>query len=54
MRVLHLIAEDRRRAVLAGRQSLATAAQQGYDGLLSFGYYLDLISRLPDTMPWTR
>jgi hexosaminidase len=26
-----------------GQQSLATAAQQGYSGLLSFGYYLDLI-----------
>src|ERR1700682_1426459 len=26
-----------------GQQSLATAAQQGYSGLLSFGYYLDLM-----------
>jgi len=26
-----------------GQQSLATAAQQGYRGLLSFGYYLDLM-----------
>src|ERR1700704_1177109 len=26
-----------------GHQSLATAAQQGYSGLLSFGYYLDLM-----------
>ena len=26
-----------------GQQSLAAAAQQGYSGLLSFGYYLDLI-----------
>jgi len=26
-----------------GQQSLATAARQGYSGLLSFGYYLDLM-----------
>ena len=26
-----------------GQESLATAAQQGYSGLLSFGYYLDLM-----------
>ncbi len=26
-----------------GQQSLATAAKQGYSGLLSFGYYLDLM-----------
>ena len=26
-----------------GQQSLATAAQRGYSGLLSFGYYLDLM-----------
>ena len=26
-----------------GQQSLATAAQQGYRGILSFGYYLDLM-----------
>ena len=26
-----------------GQQSLASAAQQGYSGLLSFGYYLDLM-----------
>jgi hexosaminidase len=26
-----------------GQQSLATAAQQGYSGLLSYGYYLDLM-----------
>jgi len=26
-----------------GQQSLATAAQQGYTGILSFGYYLDLM-----------
>jgi hexosaminidase len=26
-----------------GQESLATAAKQGYSGLLSFGYYLDLI-----------
>jgi hexosaminidase len=26
-----------------GQQSLATAAQQGYSGLLSFGFYLDLM-----------
>jgi hexosaminidase len=26
-----------------GQQSLATAAQQGYGGLLSYGYYLDLM-----------
>jgi len=26
-----------------GQESLATAARQGYSGLLSFGYYLDLI-----------
>jgi hexosaminidase len=26
-----------------GQQSLATAAQQGYSGLLSFGYYVDLM-----------
>jgi hexosaminidase len=26
-----------------GHESLATAAQQGYSGLLSFGYYLDLM-----------
>jgi hexosaminidase len=26
-----------------GQQSLATAAQQGYSGILSFGYYLDLM-----------
>jgi hexosaminidase len=26
-----------------GQQSLATAAQQGYRGLLSYGYYLDLM-----------
>ena len=26
-----------------GQQSLTTAAQQGYSGLLSFGYYLDLM-----------
>jgi hexosaminidase len=26
-----------------GQESLATAAQQGYSGLLSFGYYLDLL-----------
>lgn len=26
-----------------GQESLATAAQQGYGGLLSFGYYLDLM-----------
>ncbi|MBZ5664256.1 MAG: family 20 glycosylhydrolase [Acidobacteriia bacterium] len=26
-----------------GQQSLATAAEQGYSGLLSFGYYLDLM-----------
>src|SRR6185295_7517307 len=26
-----------------GQESLATAAKQGYSGLLSFGYYLDLM-----------
>src|SRR2546430_9679388 len=26
-----------------GQESLATAAKQGYSGLLSFGYYIDLM-----------
>jgi hexosaminidase len=32
-----------------GQKSLADAARQGFNGILSSGYYLDLMQPLPNT-----
>jgi len=35
---------DRRALLAAGRKSLFDAAKQGYDGVLSAGFYIDLLN----------